>query len=174
MASGDFPKGQDLGPKEQFTSTTALEFQNQANVKQLTASDIVGVQHHQEQSKQPISLTTQNAYWGIDSDENTKLADELFKKKPEEVTEKKEETNSSLNFYGVEKKEYGKIFLNLVAQGDPIPGYLGYVSRVNPANIFGQTFAASLQSSKEDKARIEQARVKNYLNTLDSLPKVKK
>ena len=107
MASGDFPKGQDVAPKERFTSTAGQEFQKQSEVKQMTAAEIVGVQQAELQSKQPISLSTQNAFWGIDCDENTKKADEMFQKKEAKKEYDFPMKNQTNAFYGVEDKEYG-------------------------------------------------------------------
>ena len=64
--------------------------------------------------------------------------------------------------------------LNLVALGTPLPGYTGVIKRVTASNIFGQTYANSMRTARQDEDNINKDRRYNIENQTSQIPPIKK
>jgi Protein of unknown function (DUF2475) len=152
---GEFPKGLDVEPKDKYRSVHRDQFINLYQVKEKTATEMLGVEGRKTQEPPLIPVETRNVFWGVDDPEiDFKRSLNAFYgegKVPEQQTNVENDyaTNTS-KFFGREKKD------KPIKNGEPIPGYTGYLRRVVADNIFGVTYAQSrknaLSEFKEQKS----------------------
>ena len=159
-SAGEFPKGLDVEPKDKYRSVHRDQFINLYNVKEKTATEMLGVEGKKTKEPPLIPVETRNLFWGIDDpDTDFKRASGNFygegKPQPPQANPQTDFATSTLKFFGKEKEE------KPIKHGVPIPGYTGFLRRVVADNIFGVTYAQSrnnavseFKDQKKEKAEI--------------------
>lgn len=151
---GEFPKGLDVDPKDKYRSVHRDQFINLYQVKEKTATEMLGVEGKKTKEPPLIPVETRNQFWGIEDPEtDLKRATNAFygdgQIKEEEELQQNDFGTNTLNFFGKQKGE------KPLRHGDPIPGYTGFLKRVVADNVFGVTYANSrknaLSEYKEQK-----------------------
>ena len=146
---GDFSKGLDVDPKEKYRSVHRDQFINLYQVKEKTASEMLGVEGRKTKEPPLIPVETTNLFWGIDDgDASFKRATKNFYgegKVPEEAPKQDSDfAANTLNFFGSEKRD------KPLRHGEPIPGYTGFLRRVVADNVFGVTYAQSRKNAQSE------------------------
>jgi hypothetical protein len=146
---GEFPKGLDVDPKDKYRSVHRDQFINLYQVKEKTASEMLGVEGRKGQEPPLIPIETRNKFWGIEDPEiDFKRSSEAFFENKKLVEDKLPDQNdfgtNTLIFFGKEKKD------KPARHGEPIPGYTGFLKRVVADNVFGVTYAQSRKNALSD------------------------
>ena len=161
---GDYSKGLDVEPKEKYRSVHRDQFINLYQVKEKTASEMLGVEGNRTKEPPLIPVETRNLFWGIDDEESSfnRAKKNFFGEGNIPVEEPKQDTDfaaNTLKFFGNDKRN------KPLRHGEPIPGYTGFLRRVVADNIFGVTYAQSrtnalseFKDQKKEKAGVLQER----------------
>ena len=155
---GEFPKGLDVDPIDKYRSVHRDQFINLYNVKEKTATEMLGVEGRKSKEPALIPVETRNLFWGIDEPDYKRAKNAFYgdTNRPEDQPYLSNDLKTNtLNFFGKEKKD------KPLKHGDPIPGYTGYLRRVVADNVFGVTYAQSRKNAlnefkeqKNEKAEI--------------------
>lgn len=146
---GEFPKGLDVDAKDKYKSVHRDQFINLYNVKEKTATEMLGVEGRKTKEPPLIPIETRNRFWGIeDHDADLKRASENFYGdfKVPQASDKQDTdfATNTMKFFAKEKEE------KAIRNGVPIPGYTGFLRRVVADNIFGVTYAQSRNNAVND------------------------
>lgn len=146
---GEFPKGLDVDPKDKYRSVQRDQFINLYEVKEKTATEMLGVEGRKTKEPPLIPVETRNQFWGIEDPEtdfkratNGFYGDGLYRE--DEAPQQNDFDTNTLNFFGKQKGE------KPVKHGQPIPGYTGFLKRVVADNVFGVTYANSRKNALND------------------------
>mgnify|MGYP003298040503 CR=1 FL=1 len=167
--AGLIPKGADVPPYRRYTSTAREAYVNQATVKTLSTSELLGIGDRKITYKSPIPIDTINKYWGIDTKKNnneevvqkqayernyTKFWEFLDSNELDYIQNPPADFNNSNNAYWGVQRSVQELHPDL--KFDPIPGYQGTNRSIISENIFGMTYKNSIRKAGEILNKINQ------------------
>ena len=147
-STGEYAKGRDLDAQQKYKSVARENHIDVNKVVDKTAGEMLGVEPKQEKPPTIIPVETANQFWGVASEENVSL-----QKNTEAFYANQGKYNAPANQQSLEDAQaqfFGKqARAKPEKHGEPVPGYTGVSRRVGADNIFGQSYAASRQTSKQ-------------------------
>ena len=147
-STGEYAKGRDLDAETKYKSVARENHIDVNKIVDKTAGEMLGVEPKYVQPPTIIPVETSNKFWGVPSDDNVALAKNTSAFYANQGSYQAPGAQQSLedaqkSFFGKQQRSKPE------KHGEPVPGYTGVSRRVGADNIFGQSYAASRQTSKQ-------------------------